>query len=147
MPSFADPQGAVLHTPGVNPNGVPNVFKTVQASASGDTALWSPASGKSFRLMRFLVEVPPNCILSARGVLTIKLRDGTTDLNLTFDVWLGQTAPVEGASTIPATLFSSGWVDLGNGILSAAPNNALNVNLSTALAGGNVRVTACGIEQ
>jgi hypothetical protein len=124
----------------------PNVFKSAQANASGDTALWTPASGKKFRLMRFRIDVPANCTLAARGVQTIKLRDGTTDLNISTDLWLGQTAPVETASSaIPN--YSTGWIDLGNGILSAAANNVLNINLGTALAAGNVRVTACGTEE
>jgi hypothetical protein len=36
----------------------PNVFKTATASAAGNTALWAPASGKKFRLMRFMIQVP-----------------------------------------------------------------------------------------
>jgi hypothetical protein len=124
----------------------PNVFKTAQANAAADTALWTPASGKKFRLMRLIVMVPSNCTIAARGVETIKLRDGTTDLNVTFDVWLGQTAPVEtAAGEIPN--WTTGWIDLGNGILSAAANNVLNVNLGTVLASGNIRVTCCGTEE
>jgi hypothetical protein len=124
----------------------PSVFKTATANASGDTALWTPAAGKRFRLMRFIVQVPANVGFAARGVLTIKLRDGTTDLNLTFDVWLGQTAPVETASSEQPN-FDTGWIDIGEGILSAAANNVLNINLSAALGAGNVRVTCCGTEE
>ena len=125
----------------------PYVFKTVQANALGDTALWTPASGKKFRLMRLYVMVPTNCTIAARGVLTILLRDGTTALAVAMDVWLGQTAPVETASNIPPQALDSGWIDLGVGILSAAPNNVLNVNLSAALASGNVRVMVAGTEE
>jgi hypothetical protein len=125
----------------------PNVFKTAQANANGNTALWTPAAGKKFRLMRLLVEVPPNCIMAARGVVTISFQDGATPINLAFDVWLGQTAPVEAAATIPPTLFTTDWIDLGQGVLSSAANNVLNINLSAALTGGNVRVTACGTEE
>jgi hypothetical protein len=122
------------------------VFKTGTANASGDSALWTPAAGKRFRLQRFIVQVPANVSLAARGVLTIKLRDGATDLNLTFDVFLGQTAPVETASSEQPN-FDTGWIDLGEGILSAAANNVLNINLSAALSAGNVRVTCCGTEE
>jgi hypothetical protein len=127
--------------------GCPDVFKSVQATNTGDTALWTPATGKKFRLMKLIVMVPPNCTLAARGVLTIKLRDGTTDMNITHDVFLGQTAPVETASSIPTDLLQSGLIDLGPGLISAAVNNVLNVNLSSALAAGNVRVTAMGTEE
>jgi hypothetical protein len=124
----------------------PSIFKTAQASAAGDTALWTPAAGKKFRLMRFKLQVPANCTLAARAIETIKLRDATTDLNLTFDVWLGQTALVVDTNPWPAIL-ETPWLDLGNGILSATANNVLNVNLATALSNGNVRVTACGTEE
>jgi hypothetical protein len=125
----------------------PYVFKTVQAAGLGDNALWTPAAGKKFRLMRLYVMVPTNCTIAARGVLVIKLRDGTTDTGVAMDVWLGQTAPVETASNIPPQALDSGWIDLGIGILSAAANNVLNVNLSAALAAGNVRVMCAGTEE
>jgi hypothetical protein len=124
----------------------PNVFKTAQASALGNTALWTPASGKKFRLMRFMIQIPANVSIAARGVLTIGLQDNTTDLKLTFDTYIGQTAPVETASSEQPN-FNTSWIDLGNGILSAAANNVLNINLSAVLAAGNVRVTCCGTEE
>jgi hypothetical protein len=125
----------------------PNVFKTIQANAAGNTALWTPTTGKKLRLMRLFIVVPTNCTLAARGIETISFQDSSTDMKLTFDVWLGQTAPVEAAGTPPYPAFTSGWIDLGNGVLSAAANNVLNVNLGTVLASGNVRITACGTEE
>jgi hypothetical protein len=125
----------------------PSIFKTAQANASGDNALWTPTSGKKFRLMRFKVQVPANCTIAARGVLTIKLRDGTTDLNLSHDVYLGQTAIAADTNPQQTPLLESGWIDLGEGVLSATANNVLNINLSAALATGNVRVTCCGTEE
>jgi hypothetical protein len=124
----------------------PNVFKTVQASASGNTALWTPATGKKFRLMRLIVQIPANVSLAARGVLTISFQDNTTDISLTFDHYVGQTAPVETASSEQPN-FDTGWIDLGNGIVSTTANNVLNVNLSAALAAGKVRITCCGTEE
>jgi hypothetical protein len=126
---------------------VPTTFKTAQAASSGDNALWTPAGGKKFRLQRFKVQVPANCTITARGVLTIKLRDGTTDLNLTHDVYLGQTAIAADTSPYGTPLLETPWIDLGEGILSAAANNVLNINLSAALGAGNVRVTCCGTEE
>jgi hypothetical protein len=125
----------------------PTVFKTAQASAAGDNALWTPAAGKRFRLQRFKVQVPANCTLAARGVLTIKLRDGTTDTNLTHDVYLGQTAIAADTNPQQTPVLETGWIDLGEGVLSATANNVLNINLSAALTNGNVRVTCCGTEE
>lgn len=119
----------------------PNVCKTVQATLAGNTALWTPTAGKKFRLMRYLVEVTENATVGVAGVLTITFQDGAGAVNLAHDVW------VPGAALATAgDLYTSGWIDLGSGILSAAANNVLNVNLSVALTAGNVRVIACGTE-
>ncbi len=120
----------------------PATFKTVQATSSGNTALWTPVAGKKFRLMRWIIEVTDNAALAVAGVLTIKLTDSATGIGQEFDIF------VPAASLDTAGLLgSSGWIDLGNGILSAAANNVLNVNLSAALTAGNVRVRCCGTEE
>lgn len=119
----------------------PNKFFTVQATASGNTALWTPTSGKKFRVMRYKMSVTGNATLAAGAVLTITLEDSSTALAFVEDVY------------VPATTFAVGsdyigpWVDLGNGFLSAAANQVLNVNLSSALTAGNVRVVCCGTEE
>ena len=122
----------------------PNVFKTAQATASGNTALWTPASGKKFRLMRLFVQVTANAYLdSGAGVLTVTFQDATTGINLAFDVYL----PAASVSAPLGDAFASGWIDLGNGVLSATANNVLNINLSGKVDAGNVRVTCCGTEE
>ena len=124
----------------------PDTFKTVQASALGTTALWTPTSGKKFRLMKLQVQLTSNATIASAAVLTVSLLDGAADVGITHDFYVGQTA-----LTAATALFISGedgnWVDLGNGILSATINNVLNVNLSVALASGKIRITACGIEE
>lgn len=120
-----------------------STFKSVQTAATGDTAVWTPASGKKFRLKRLFVMVTQDAATSGGGVITIKLRDSTTDMNLTFDLWVP-------SATIAAPIgvaFSSGSVDLGFGVLSATINNVLNVNLSAALSAGKCRVTVSGTEE
>lgn len=125
----------------------PNIFKSVTATASGNTPAWTPTAGKKFRLMRWRVEVPANTTLAARGILNIGFQDSATDLNLTSSVYLGQTAIAADTSPQGVTLLETGWCDLGNGILSAAANNVLNVNLSAAATNGLVRVDVCGTEE
>lgn len=121
----------------------PTVFRTVQASASGNTAVWTPASGNKFRLLKLFVEVTDNAALAAGAVLTINFQDATTSINISFDVFV-PTTPV-------TTVVGDGLeqeLDLGQfGILSAAANNVLNVNLSATLTAGNVRVIAMGTEE
>jgi hypothetical protein len=120
----------------------PSGTHTGQFTASGNTVLWTPASGKSFRLQRYLVEVTQNASQTAGGVLTISFQDGTSPLPIAHDVYVPSTA------LKVFTPYSSGWIDLGsNGLLSSAPGNVLNVNLSAGLNAGNVRVIACGVEQ
>jgi hypothetical protein len=85
---------------------VVNVFKSVNALAiTSEATVWTPASGKKFRLMGFVL---------TQGVLTgaVTLRDNTA--GATILVIPPQTA---GVSSPPA--------NLGNGYLSAAANNVL----------------------
>jgi hypothetical protein len=118
------------------------VFKTASATASGNTALWTPTSGKKFRLLRYIVEVTQNAAQSSAGVLTIAMQDGTSDIAQTHSVFVPGTA-----GTTFGSGFTTHWVDVSNGILSSTANNVLNVNLSAALSAGVVRVTACGTEE
>ena len=120
----------------------PNIYKTATATASGNTALWTPTSGKKFRLMRFKVDVTANASLAAGAIFTVGLQDATSDLGVSSDIYVPTTAVTTGMGG-----WTSGWIDLGNGKLSSVANNVLNVNLSAALATGDVRVTACGIEE
>lgn len=119
----------------------PNIFKTATATASGNTAAWTPTAGKKFRIMRFMIQVTGNAITAGGAVITVSFQDAAAAIGLAMDVF------------VPATAFSTGddfispWVDLGNGFLSAAANNVLNINLSAALTAGNVRVTVCGTEE
>ena len=122
---------------------VVDTFKTVQAAAAGNTALWTPTAGQKFRLMRYLVTVTGNAILAAGAVLTVSLFDGGAGAT-------GQAHDIfvpAAATSLEGFIYNSGWIDLGNGVLSAAANNVLNVNLSAALTAGNVRVIACGTEE
>jgi hypothetical protein len=136
---------AGLTSAGSNPTvaglRTPAVFKTVQATASGNTALWTPTSGTKFRVMKYMVVITGNASLASSGVLTIVFQDATTATAFAIDVYVPATGLAGGAD------FVSPWIDLGNGFLSATANNVLNVNLSAALTAGNVRVVAIGTEE
>ena len=120
----------------------PAIFKTATATASGDTALWTPTSGKKFRLMRFKIEATADAATSGGASIDVVLRDSTTATAAAMSFY----APATSVTTTPGRI-SSGWVDLGNGLLSAAANNVLNINLSAALTSGKVRVVCCGTEE
>ena len=120
----------------------PQIFKTVQASASGNTAVWTPATGNRFRLLKYRIMITGNATVAAAGVVTITFQDATTATNLSHDVYLNTSA----LGTV-AFVYDSGWTDLGKfGYWSTTANNALNVNLSVALTAGNVRVEVAGVE-
>lgn len=120
----------------------PTIFKTASATASGNTAIWTPGTGNKFRLMRFIVDVTDNAATAGGAVITVSLQDAAAAIGLAFDVFV----PASGVTTVLGG-YSSGWIDLGNGFLSAAANNALNVNLTATITGGVCRVTCCGTEE
>lgn len=89
----------------------PNVFKIVQlAAGTAETTIWTPAAGKKFRLLGFLL----TCGLAA----TLTFKDNTA----------GTTIFVaRGAADAPITPS-----DMGNGFLSGAANRLLTVTRSVS---------------
>lgn len=120
----------------------PKVFKTATATAAGDTAVWTPASTKKFRLMGYAIYLTANASLAAGGLEEILLRDSTTATGLALSAFVPGAAGTAFTQDV-----ESGVVTLGNGLLSATANNVLNVNLGTALATGEVRVVVWGTEE
>lgn len=119
-----------------------NVWKEASTAAAGSSNIWVPAAGKSWRLRRYMVQLTENATLAAAGILTITFTDAGAALPFVTDFYV-PSAAVNGIGTEVV-----GPIDLGEqGILSAAPNNALIMFLSAALVTGQVRVTAMGTEQ
>ncbi|MFL6144514.1 MAG: hypothetical protein ACJ72N_21960 [Labedaea sp.] len=141
--AWATGSGPLLYTgAGFNRERTPAAFKANSATLAGNSALWTPAAGKKFRLLRYMVVVTGDAAQAVAGTFLVQLLDGAA----------GSTAQahycfIPGAALNGATLYHSGWIDLGNGILSAAANNVLNMNLQNALTSGKVLVIACGTEE
>ena|SRR5438132_3739281 len=98
---------------------VPNVFKQVNGvTITTAQTLWTPASGKRFRLMGYHLGIT----VAGGNVL---LRDGAGGATIV---------------TIPIVLAVGGFpMQLGNGILSGAANNVLEViGPATAVLSGMV---------
>jgi hypothetical protein len=91
--------------------------------------------------MRLMIQVTANAALAVAGVVEILLRDGANPTGIAHSYF------VPGAAGTTFGEQGGTWLDLGNGFLSAAANNVLNVNLSVALTGGECRVVACGTEE
>jgi hypothetical protein len=121
----------------------PTVFRRATTQTTGSTALWTPATNNKFRLLGYLIEVTQNAAASSAGVLTIKLLDSATDIAIDHQVFI----PAAAGTTLGSG-YSTGLIILGTfGILSAAANNVLNLNLSFALTAGQVNVIAFGTEE
>jgi hypothetical protein len=120
----------------------PNVFKTVQASSLGNNTLWTPTSGKKFRLMKYRIMIPNGAIGSANSYLVMQFKDGSTNMPIIETCFLTTTA-----SNVAGNTWTSGLVDLGNGFLSSAANSALVLNLNYALTDGDLRVLVMGTEE
>jgi len=111
----------------------PSIFKTGTANAIGSTALWTPAAGKKFRVMGYTFTLPSTATSAAGTVITLK-DDATSVFTI---IVMGTTS---GAL--------SGSVELpGNGYLSTAADNVLNINCSAALTAGQIAVSVWGTEE
>ena len=121
----------------------PGKFKSAVATASGNTAVWTPTTGKKFRLMRFMLVLTDEAAQGVAGDITVKFQDATTDIGISLPVYV----PAAAIGSPIGEAWTSGWIDLGNGILSAAANNVLNINLSAALTGGTFGVLTAGTEE
>ena len=120
----------------------PNVIKTKVASASGSTAVWTPVSGKRFRLMGYEIGATANIATSSGGIIEAILLDSATAIGVGISFYAPSAA---GSADGPNDRI--GPINIGDGVLSAADNNVLNVSLSAALSSGEIRVTVWGIEE
>jgi hypothetical protein len=121
----------------------PTVFKTITATASGNTAVWTPGSGNKFRLLGYVISVTGDASLAAAGRLSISLADAATTLNFIHQVYLPVAAPAAPLQQGFQVILPLGAF----GVLSAAANNVLNIQLSVALTSGLVNIIAYGTEE
>lgn len=118
----------------------PTVFKTLALiTAAGDTAIWTPTTGKKFRLMGLQIYLATGTTAAAASEISIK--DGSTVI---LNYAMCGVALV--AFAIPGVCVADLKLP-GMGYLSAAANNVLNLNLSSVLAVGGVSVNAWGTEE
>jgi uncharacterized cupin superfamily protein len=117
----------------------PNIFKSISATATGSTALWTPAAGKKFRLMKIRMKISADAAAAAAALLTTALLDSATNFGISSVDYI----------PLAAVILEHGVyeIDLGNGYLSTLADNVLNVNLSFALTVGGISITACGTEE
>jgi hypothetical protein len=124
----------------------PNFFKTASATAAGNTAVWTPTSGKKFRLMKFQIQLTDDAAMTVgSGDINIRFQDATTDFGFQYDV----TIPAASIAAPIGVAFDTGWIVLENGYLSAVANNVLNFNIQggNPLTTGKFRINVCGVEE
>jgi hypothetical protein len=119
----------------------PDVFHSVGVNAAGNSLVWTPASGKRFRLLHFFIQPSQDAILTGGADLNVDLRDNNVSIGVTVAFFL-----LKAMGTAP---YAPIEMDLGPiGYLSSAPNNVLNVNLSAAIpASAQCRVVVMGTEE
>jgi hypothetical protein len=111
------------------------IFKTVVATAVGDTLVHDTTAGLKFRLLSYEIVATANAATAGGALVEVVLRDAAANMGVAFSFF---------APAVAGTVFgggaTSGWVTLGAGILSGTIANDINVNLSAALTSGEVRV-------
>lgn len=111
----------------------PTVFKNAVILNNGSTAIWTSGVGKKWRLMGICITLMQGTTAAAASKLSV--------LDVAADTGIGVTiCSAAMTAVLNATVVLN--ISLGNGILAAATNTALNINLSSALAicGANVQV-------
>lgn len=133
----------ILYNPATGQNEAqrtPTVFPVgTNVTAAGATLVWTPAAGKSFRLM---------------GALLILSKDAASagDVAWSFyefyNPWLpGHVVISTGALVAMGVPVVINLVFQGNGYLSFQPNNVLKILMDNALTAGNLSVSVWGTEE
>lgn len=115
-----------------------NVFMSAEVTAAGNTVVWTPQAGNTFRVLGWRASIAGT--LATDGTLALQLRDGTT------------TVFARAGANVAGALLGAGDTQVGEdygklGYLSTAADNELNVNLSEAMASGAVYIDIWGLEE
>jgi hypothetical protein len=125
-----------------NPEGVrtATVYKNIYATGAGPTALWTSGAGKKWRILGGQITISQTTATAA-GPFIIRLLDVAADTGIGVTLSTG-VLPATAASLVVLNL-----ANIGNGILAAATNTALNVDLSNACTAGGVSIQVWGCEE
>jgi hypothetical protein len=105
----------------------PAIFRSASGS-SGLNTIWTPASAKKFRLMRYKIEAESDMHVTAATTVTLSLLDGGVGMGFQHLVYI----PTTGGTALNG-YWESDWIDLGNGYVSAAANNIMQLGISGPL--------------
>jgi hypothetical protein len=123
--------------------GVPTIIKSLSWTAAGAQTIWTPASGRKFRLLRYIIGLTADASFTvAAGPPIIFADSGTPVISQAVRFF------VPAAAGALVGMFTTGWVDLDNGYLSLAANNILTINSGiAALLTGSYWAVVCGTEE
>ena len=116
----------------------PTVFKYANVFNVGSTALWTAPAGKRWRLLRLQVVLISGTTAAATCVMTL------LDVAAATGVGIQINNAALAACTASNIILD---IDFKGGLLAAAVNTALNVNLSSALGVHGLSVQAWGTEE
>jgi hypothetical protein len=111
------------------------------------TGIWTPQAGKRFRLMAFRMVLSGDAALAVATRVNFTLQDGATSIWPT----AGEDVNIPAASGTLAALWQTNWIVFpGNGYLSLAANNLLNIanpGAAAALTVGWFTIQCMGTEE
>jgi hypothetical protein len=122
----------------------PTHWKQANANVAGAGTVWTPAAGKKYRLMGYHVYCGVQVAAAAATDLGVNIQDSGGTVLEALEVFLPAVSVVTAAGTI--TLAS---INLpGNGFLSPAINNTLQMVLSASMTGtAKIWIAAWGTEE
>jgi hypothetical protein len=116
----------------------PTIFKFLEdRTTSGAQTVWTPTAGKRFRLLGGIITVSKDA--ACAGALILALYDSATQFT-SYIVSHAALVAIGNVVLIPISF-------KGNGYLSSAINNVLNVNFSGALTAGGISISVWGTEE
>jgi len=129
-----------LAIPGWDMQRTPTIFKTVQITAVADNVVWTPATGKRFRLLGYNISWNLGTIAAAAGLETITFKDGAA----------GTAFSTHAVQISNASAYGYGSFDVnypGNGFLSGLADRVLAVALDRAITAGGFWINVWGTEE
>jgi hypothetical protein len=118
-----------------------SMFQVGGITASGNTAIWTPAAGNRFNLLGGLIVLSGNSTRAVASGTSITLRDGGT-----VDIWGGNVFIPAAAGTTIGNDIILGPFNLNAAYRSSAVNNVLNIRLAAALTAGAAACSVWGFE-
>lgn len=115
----------------------PDTFKTMATATAGSVEIWSPTAGTRFRLMGGVITLSKEA--ACAGAFYVTLQDEGASF-MRFTVSAAALVATGNVVVIPIIL-------PGNGYLSTAINNDLDIFLNGALTAGEIAVSVWGTEE